>query len=507
MGKKVFSQGMLVFVLVMFINSTLAATLDGHAYKDGATDHSGITINLDKLPPIPTISGIGLVLLLTGISLFLFRSRSRKVFIPILICISVGLSCLTYAAYLATTTTNIAGEYGFTSVDPGGYSIDASAPGYYPEHISSFIVIEGVNTAPDLTLYPIPTSTPTVTPTETPTITPTSTNTPTSTATSTPTNTPTETPTITPTDTPTSTPTNTPTATPTNTPIPAGYLISIDNIAGNMRYAPAGTFAQGSPGSEQCRRTTETQFTHTLTRNLAVMQLEVTRQMWVNLRTARPSLPSDPSYAGSSPGMSYPVQQCSWYEVVLFANLLSLENGFTPCYYRNAGFTNQVDSSDYINDDHYCNFAANGYRLATEGEWEYLCRAGTTGPFSCAEPSYGSATCGTCISGELPILETYGVFCENDSMRTEPAGSKLSNPWNLKDVHGNVWEWCWDWYDITYPVGSATNYTGTTTGSYRVFRSGSWSSYGRRCRSAYRNASTPGYRSDAIGFRLVRVVP
>jgi len=485
--------GMLLFTLVMFIHSGLAATVDGHAYKDGATDHSGITINLDALPPIPTIGGLGLIFLLSGISLFLFRNRRQKVFVPMLICIALGLSCITYAVYFATSVTNTVGEYGFTSVDPGGYSIDASAPGYYPAHISSFTVIDGANTAPDLTLYPIPTLTPTIN------------------LTSTPTETPTVTPTETPTNTPTPIPTSTPTATPTNTPIPGGYLISTDNIVGNMRYVPGGTFTQGSAGSEPCRNSTETQFSHILTQNIAVMQTEVTRQMWADLKAAQPSLPMDPTNSGFGSGMNNPVQTVSWYEVVLFSNLLSLENGLMCVYYLDSGYTIQLDATNYTTGPVYVNSGANGYRLATEGEWEYFCRAGTTGPFSCPEDNYTSGTCSSCAASDWQSptsneeLWDHAVFCANNSGISESVCSKHLNPWNLSDVHGNVWEWCWDWHG-TLPSGSVTDYVGVATGTRLVVRGGSWENDAEECRSANRIHFLPNYGHYIIGFRLVRVV-
>lgn len=329
---------------------------------------------------------------------------------------------------------------------------------------------------------PPPTGTPSfsVTPTNTPTLTPVPTFTPVP-------------PTLTPTSTPTRTPTST--LTPTATPI----FVSV----GNMIAISAGTFMQGSPSTEPCRISDETEFTHTLTRNLVVMETEVTRQMWADLSAVQGTLPADPSDTSCSPSMIHPVQSLTWFESVLFANLLSMQNGYTRCYYTDAGFTTPVDASNYVTGPFFCYFGADGYRLATEGEWEYWGRAGTTTPFSCDEPNYTSGTCESCTSGTHPVLEQYCVYCANDPGMTSISGSKLANPWSLKDVHGNVWEWCWDWYGM-YPTEAVTDYTGLTSGTERVIRGGAWGSIAEACRSAKRLSVLPYNRSNPLGFRLVR---
>jgi formylglycine-generating enzyme len=235
------------------------------------------------------------------------------------------------------------------------------------------------------------------------------------------------------------------------------------------------------------------------------METEISRKMWSDLKAVQGTLPSDPSYPFYSPTLAHPVQYNSWYESVLFANLLSLQNGFTRCYYMNEGFTIPIDSTNYTTGPFFCNFAANGYRLASEGEWEYFTRAGTTTPFSCNETNYLSNTCNFCAAGTHPTLETYCVYCANDLGTTETVGSKLPNPWNLKDVHGNVWEWCWDWV-YSYPTGTNTDYTGPTEGILHVDRGGCWDLRAFWCRSAFRDSNYPSYRTYYLGFRLVRTI-
>ncbi len=279
--------------------------------------------------------------------------------------------------------------------------------------------------------------------------------------------------------------------------------IPVQVSVGNMKLISAGSFTQGSPSTEPCRLSIETQFLHNLTRTISVMGTEVTRGMWADLKTHQPSLPADQSDTYYSPTMNHPVQQVTWFEAVLFANLLSVQNGYVRCYYTDAGFTVPITSGDYTTGPFYCDFDADGYRLPTEGEWEYFARAGTIGPFSCDESLYDSVRCPSCSAGTFPTLELYCVYCGINMGISAEAGSKLENPWGLKDVHGNVWEWCWDWAG-TYPSGTANNYTGTESGSERIGRGGGFFDVAAACRSAVRAGNTPDGRGVTQGFRLVR---
>lgn len=129
------------------------------------------------------------------------------------------------------------------------------------------------------------------------------------------------------------------------------------------------------------------------------------------------------------------------------------------------------------------------YRLPTEAEWEYGARGGNQ--------SKGYEYAGSNNVGDV------GCYSSNSGNKTHAVGEKLPNELGLYDMTGNVWEWCSDWYGA-YPFGSQTNPTGPTSGSYRVMRGGSWNVAPRLCRVAYRSDFTPGYRSNALGFRLAR---
>ena len=144
------------------------------------------------------------------------------------------------------------------------------------------------------------------------------------------------------------------------------------------------------------------------------------------------------------------------------------------------------------------NFGGGVFNLPSEAQWEYACRAGTTTPF----------WTGRCLStdeanydGNNPLEGCpKGVYRK----KTTPVKKFPPNPWGLYDMHGNVWEWCADWYG-DYPDGPVTDPIGPTNGANRVCRGGSWFDYARRCRSAYRHLNTPDYRNNFLGFRALAV--
>jgi len=137
------------------------------------------------------------------------------------------------------------------------------------------------------------------------------------------------------------------------------------------------------------------------------------------------------------------------------------------------------------------------YRLPTEAEWEYSARAGTTTPFSfgdCLSTDQGN------YRGTEPLS---GCSKGEYRKKTVPVASFPSNKWGLHDMHGNVLEWCQDWYGI-YSEGSLTDPVGPRGGAHRVLRGGGWFSHGKRVRSAYRSWRGPGRRFRSCGFRVVQ---
>ncbi len=302
--------------------------------------------------------------------------------------------------------------------------------------------------------------------------------------------------------------TETPQPTPTPvqpTPTPATPTATPSVVPMDFVYIAPGSFTMGSPDDEPCRKSRESpQHEVTLTRGFYMMSTQITRQMWKDLKDVQPDLPYDPG-SHHNTTMNHPVQGCSWFETVLFANLLSLHEGLTRCYYKDEGFSIPVDATNYTSGMFYCNFDANGYRLPTEAEWEYACRANTSGPFSFNEPEYRLETCEweSCEPGTLPTLELYVAFCANAPEMPMVVGSKLPNPWGLYDMHGNVWEWCWNFYE-DYSPGHVADPKGPDFGQERLLRGGSWGTSAAGCRSAIRYVFAPGYRVPSIGFRLVQ---
>jgi formylglycine-generating enzyme required for sulfatase activity len=130
------------------------------------------------------------------------------------------------------------------------------------------------------------------------------------------------------------------------------------------------------------------------------------------------------------------------------------------------------------------------YRLPTEAEWEYACRAGTTTRFSFGDDP------------QLAELGKYAWFDGNSANQTHPVGGKAPNPWGLYDMHGNVWEWCLDWKAV-YSGGSVTDPKGSISGSAHVLRGGSWFNLAWNCRSANRDFNFPDLLIGNRGFRLV----
>ncbi|MBC8218157.1 MAG: formylglycine-generating enzyme family protein [Planctomycetes bacterium] len=183
-------------------------------------------------------------------------------------------------------------------------------------------------------------------------------------------------------------------------------------------------------------------------------------------------------------GGDNPVEQVRWSDAVKYCNGRSKLEGLEPCY----------DLETW-----QCDFKADGYRLPTEAEWEYACRAGTKTAY---------------YFGDSPSkLSDHAWFEDNSGGKPQPVGGKLPNPWGLHDMHGNLWQWCNDFYQVDYYQQSPEkDPPGPKTGETKVVRGGAWKFSADSCRSGYRYNENPGYADvcfgyDIYGFRCVRNAP
>ncbi len=240
---------------------------------------------------------------------------------------------------------------------------------------------------------------------------------------------------------------------PVPTGVSAGEVCELTSLKIKFCWCPAGTFQMGSNANDPTHLLNESPFEATLTRGFWMQQTEITQRQYEAL------MGTNPSYFK---GESLPAESVNWTEANEFCNRLSN----LP--------TEKV--------------AGNLYRLPTEAEWEYACRAGSTSSF--------------CFGDDDTQLEKYAWFHKNSAQTTHPTASKLPNAWGLHDMHGNVMEWCSDFFG-DYPTGSVKDPTGLNSGLLRSIRGGGWFFVPLYSRSSHRDAYAPSVRYVGLGFRMV----
>lgn len=282
-----------------------------------------------------------------------------------------------------------------------------------------------------------------------------------------------------------------------------------NSIGMTFNLIPAGTFTMGSPAAEPGRNGDETQHQVTLIKSFYMQTTEVTNEQW-NTVIFDSGLGAKPST--SHTGDMYPVETVNWFEAAYFANRLSIIEGKGSCYTL-TGCNATVPGADMECASVDINDTCTGYRLPTEAQWEYAARATTTTAY--ANPVYFDDTNTETGSGFNSNLHAMGWYSYNETMEnqlaetayptgTKPVAVKQANYWGLYDMHGNVWEWCRDWWDGTdFSPAAVVDPTGDLTGSLRVNRGGSWSFDARYARSADRLRFSPGDRYNILGFRLL----
>ena len=238
-----------------------------------------------------------------------------------------------------------------------------------------------------------------------------------------------------------------------------GVPVELKNSVGvQFVLIPPGEFMMGSPESEPGREKNETQHTVVLSNAFSIGIHEVTQEQYEQVAGSNPS---------RFKGTDNPVEHVSWEDAVAFCEKLSA----LPAEQA----------------------AGRVYRLPTEAEWEYACRAGTTTAFS--------------FGDDEQDLGKYAWFRDNGGRTTHAVGEKLPNGWGLYDMHGNDGEWCSDWYKEDYPKGAVTDPVGPSIAWGRMIRGGNWQWDAALCRSASRSWLDPSIRPYFIGFRLALSSP
>ncbi|MDO4571394.1 MAG: SUMF1/EgtB/PvdO family nonheme iron enzyme, partial [Planctomycetia bacterium] len=235
---------------------------------------------------------------------------------------------------------------------------------------------------------------------------------------------------------------------------------TINGVEYAFRWCPAGEFMMGSPSGESGRDGDEKQHRVRLTQGFWMLETEVTQEMWESV------MGNNPSYFK---GANLPVECVSWNDCVKFCEKISKLSGLK-------------------------------IQLPTEAQWEYACRAGTTTAYSFGNSCNGKeANC----DGNYP----YGTSQKGSYLgKTTEVRSYPANAWGLYDMHGNVWEWCSDWWGYGYYAKSPTSDPkGPDSGSHRVNRGGSWINDVEDCRSARRSYYDPPRSHNGVGFRLLFV--
>jgi len=268
-----------------------------------------------------------------------------------------------------------------------------------------------------------------------------------------------------------------------------GVYAQQDAAPSGFVWIQSGTFTMGSPANEPGYGNAEERRQVTVS-GFYMGKYEVTQKEYQEIMETNPSY-----YKGDN----LPVECVSWYDAVEYCNKRSQKEGLTPAYIIDK---NQSDPNNESRDDTVKWIVkwrknANGYRLPTAAEWEYACRAGTTTPFNTGN---NITTDQANYDGSQPYNNNAKG---NVRQNMTPVGSFASNAWGLYDMHGNAWEWCWDWYG-RYADGPLTDPVGAVSGADRVMRGGSWRSSAEFLRSAYRNRFYPDLRNRDVGFRLVR---
>lgn len=284
------------------------------------------------------------------------------------------------------------------------------------------------------------------------------------------------------------------------------FLLTV-NSAGpaGMALIPQGAFTMGDSLDGDSSAPTRT-----VTLDAFYMgKYEVTKAEWDVVRTWGLSNGYTDLAAGLGKASNHPVQSIDWYMMVKWCNARSEKEGLTPVYYTNDAQTTIYKTGSVNVTNGQVKWAASGYRLPTEAEWEKAARGGLSGKrfpwgdtISHSQANYYAYSAFSYDSSGA-VNNYHPTYATGSMPYTSPVGTFAANGYGLYDMAGNVWEWCWDWYG-KYAAGSQTNPRGSTTGPDRVVRGGSWYGNADYGRVAYRYSNDPTGTYDGIGFRVLR---
>ncbi|GHV85178.1 hypothetical protein AGMMS50230_07860 [Spirochaetia bacterium] len=254
-------------------------------------------------------------------------------------------------------------------------------------------------------------------------------------------------------------------------------LIGVPVFAANPAAKPVmvsvkgGTFFMGSGENRVTERIHEVNI-----RPFLISETEVTQELYTAIMNENPS-----AFKGSD----LPVDSVSWFDAIQFCNILSSRFGLPMAY-------------TIVGETVTWNRESKGYRLPTEAEWEFAARGGMNGDCGQIEKAFFAGA-----AGSAENLQDYCWASANSGRTTHAVKSKLPNQLGLYDMSGNVWEWCWDWYN-DYPVNPTSDYTGAAEGKQRVYRGGSYFNNINQLRTTFRIWDVPSYKARSLGFRIAQ---
>lgn len=284
----------------------------------------------------------------------------------------------------------------------------------------------------------------------------------------------------------------------------AGYIIDKFPVSLEKREMVTVT---GGTYNQKATSGTPDNFDHTIS-DFQMAKYEVTYELWYTVHNwalsngytfANPGREGNDGAitnpAGAVPtGAKYePVTTINWRDAIVWCNAYSEMAGLTPCYtYTGLVIKDSEDANSFFCDNAVCDWTANGYRLPTEGEWQFAASNKGVKPYNYAS----GATADYTDFDATSLVAWFG------NSTTKDVGTKNENALDIFDMSGNVWEWCWDWY-TSYP-GASTDYRGPGSGSSRIFRGGSWGDFAIYLQVGTRFSDFPIFGNCSLGFRLAR---